>query len=229
MDNPISRGMSESEEMYLVTIASLVERGEYEPVQISRLAEELSILPVSANQMVHKLAEGKWVSYLPYRGVELTIDGKQIANKIIRKRRLWEVFLVERLGIAAIEASELACRFEHVTPSPVADSLNIFLDYPSLNPEGLPIPKDDNAGIELISIPLAELQAGVSREVVAVEVDRRTRAFLASSGIRPGVVVTPLAVTSGGDMLVRAGETRIQLVAELTGLIRVQTRGPAGK
>jgi Mn-dependent DtxR family transcriptional regulator len=80
MTNHNNNGMSESEEMYLITIARLVEQGVEDPVAISPLAEALSILPVSANQMVHKLAEEGWLEYLP--------SGKQtIRRGAIRRRR----------------------------------------------------------------------------------------------------------------------------------------------
>ena len=64
--------MSESEEMYLISIVRLVEKDIEEPIPIPQLAAELSIQPVSVNQMVHKLAEEGWVNYIPYKGVELS-------------------------------------------------------------------------------------------------------------------------------------------------------------
>jgi DtxR family Mn-dependent transcriptional regulator len=215
-------GMSESEEMYLVAITSLVERGESEPIPISRLAEELSILPVSANQMVHKLVEEELVSYLPYRGVELRPKGKQIARRVLRQRRLWEVFLVEQLGLSAVEADTLACRFEHITPSLVTDQLDDFLGFPPFSPQGLPIPKDGEHEGGLAAMTLADLPAGEVREIVGLETDSTTGAFLDSSGIRLRSMVSPLAISADGDMLVLVDGNRIQLAAELTRIIRVQ-------
>jgi DtxR family Mn-dependent transcriptional regulator len=217
-------GMSESEEMYLVTITSLVERGENEPIPISRLAEELSILPVSANQMVHKMVEEDLVSYLPYSGVELTARGKQIARRVLRQRRLWEFFFVEHLGVSAVEADALACRFEHITPSRVSDQLDDFLGFPPFSPQGLPIPKAGDHEGELISLPLADVPAGEVREIVGLDNDSTAGAFLDSSGIRPGTMVTPLAISADGDMLVLVDGMRIQLAADLTRIIRVQAK-----
>ena len=222
MTEKIDSGMSESEEMYLVTITSLVERGESEPVPISRLAEELSILPVSANQMVHNLVEEDLVTYLPYRGVELTPKGRQIAQRVLRQRRLWEVFLVEQLGVSAVEADALACRFEHITPSLVTDQLDDYLGYPTFNPQGLAIPKAGSPEVGLTSMPLAEVQVGDVREIVGLDTDNTTSAFLDSSGSRPGRMVNPLAISADGDMLVLVDDMRIQLVADLTRIVRVQ-------
>jgi DtxR family Mn-dependent transcriptional regulator len=105
--------MSESEEMYLVTLARLNEAEGKDPTPVSRLAEELAVLPVSVNQMIHKLEESGLVKYTQYKGVTLTETGIRQANNILRSRRLWEVFLVERLHYIPDEAESLACRLEH--------------------------------------------------------------------------------------------------------------------
>ncbi len=106
----VTDDISESEEMYLIAIARLAEQGVQEPIPISLLAKELSIQPVSANQMVHKLADAGLLDYLPYKGVRLTASGWKVARHVLRHRRLWEVFLVEHLEIALDEADALACR-----------------------------------------------------------------------------------------------------------------------
>lgn len=122
--------MSESSEMYLISIARLIERGVQEPVALSQLAEELSILPVSANEMVHKLQQEGCLEYQPYYGVSLTQAGRRIANRVLRSRRLWESFLIEHLGVAPEQADSLACRFEHITPGKVVDRLERYLKQP---------------------------------------------------------------------------------------------------
>ncbi len=204
--------MSESEEMYLITITSLVEQGLEEPVPISRLADELSIQSVSANQMVHKLAEENLVSYEPYKGVELTAEGRQIAQRILRFRRLWEVFLVEQLGVSPNEADALACRFEHVTPAKVIDQLAEFLNHPPYNPSGLPIPDSDGAALEPETRPLADVAVAEATRISEVVItDKTTLAFLKSVGLQPGSIVTPIAVSSDGDMLLNVAGSRIHL------------------
>ena len=103
------KAMSESEEMYLITIARLFEGGVEDPVSVSRIAGELSIQPVSANQMVHKLVEEGLVEYFPYKGVSLTPKGQAAAQQVLRGRRLWEVFLVNHLELSPGEADAMAC------------------------------------------------------------------------------------------------------------------------
>ena len=88
--------MSESEEMYLVSISRANEKMDG-PVPLTRLASELDVQPVSVNQMVKKLEEAGKVIYVPYKGGSLSAKGKKQALHILRHRRLWEVFLVEKL------------------------------------------------------------------------------------------------------------------------------------
>ena len=87
--------LSDSEQMYLVMIRQICEHCEDTPVPIPEIAEGLEVQPVSVNQMIKKLAESDFVVYTPYKGVELTAEGLAISTKILRRRRLWEVFLVQ--------------------------------------------------------------------------------------------------------------------------------------
>ena len=143
----IHTNLSESEEMYLVTIARLVESGQSAPTPVAQLACELAIAPVSANQMIRKLEEVKLLYYTPYKGVELTEAGWQAALDILRHRRLWEVFLVEKLHYTPQEAEVLACRLEHNLPPEAAARLAAFLGHPTSSPQGHPIPNQDDTRI----------------------------------------------------------------------------------
>lgn len=207
-DNPT---MSESEEMYLITIARLVEQGEEEPVPISRLSGELSIQSVSANQMVHKLAEEEFVEYFPYKGVQLTPKGKEVAQQVLRDRRLWEVFLVNHLELPPSEADALACRLEHITPKGVTCQLAKFLGHPSFTPQGLPIPKVSGSGDTHRIQPLSELGVGELGEIIRLEGDPATQAFLEAEGFRPGIEVIPLAKGQDGAFLLQVGQDQLHI------------------
>jgi DtxR family Mn-dependent transcriptional regulator len=209
-DNNLAE-MSESEEMYLITIARLMERGVEAPVPIPLLAGELSIQPVSANQMVHKLAEEDLVEYLPYKGAQLTPKGQEIARKVLRDRRLWEVFLVEHLELPPGEADALACRLEHITAEGIACRLANYLGQPSLSPQGLPIPEVEGEAFAPAFRPLSDLAVDESGEVMRLEGDQSTLAFLASEGLRPGLRVRLLAIGGGGAMLLEVGGNRLHL------------------
>lgn len=218
-------GMSESEEMYLITIARLAEQGVEEPVPVPRLAAELSIQPVSVNQMVHKLAEEEWVNYLPYKGVELTSKGRQVALQVLRDRRLWEVFLVKHLNLSPSEADALACRLEHITPTKATYGLAEFLGHPTVTSQGLPIPDLNGEAEEESSLPLTRLPIGQKSEVTRIDGDPAIRAFLEAEGLRPGVEVCPLAVGGEGTMLLRVGESQVHLAGSVAEKVLITTWG----
>jgi len=196
--------MSESEEMYLVTIARLNEKGEAGPVPVSQLASELSVMPVSANQMIRKLEDSGWLIYTPYKGVSLTAKGLGRALRVLRHRRLWEVFLVEQLKIPATEATDMACRLEHFLPNPAADRLAAFLGNPSVSPAGNPIPPANPDTPGVLDIPIGVMDIGADCEVTRIECDHAARTFLASEGIRAGEIVHVAAIGGNGSVLVQS-------------------------
>ena len=116
---------SESEEMYLITVARAAEDGETGPIPIARVAKELHISVASANEMVRKLTARELLEYEPYRGVRLTDLGSRVAERVLRTRRLWATFLADHLGLTPVEADDQACLLEHVT---LPDAVNIFND-----------------------------------------------------------------------------------------------------
>ena len=185
--------LSESEEMYLVTIAKLIENGISSPIPISVLAHEMDILPVSANQMIRKLAEQDLVNYIPYRGVELKVSGKEKAARIIRYRRLWEVFLVKNLDVPFRQAEELACRLEHITPASISDSLSNFLGNPQIDPHGNSIPSATQKVIEQNVIPLANSNIHQTVKISQIKAPSSVKAFLFDEGLSTGTTVHILA------------------------------------
>jgi DtxR family Mn-dependent transcriptional regulator len=214
--------MSENEEMYLVTIYQLVEDGEEEPISISRLADALSIKPVSANQMIHKLSEEGLVHYEPYKGVALLPKGRRKTRRVLRHRRLWETFLVKCLEVAPQEADALSCRFEHITPVEIAERLSKYLREPTTSPQGKPIP-DIDGEVDISPMePLSSLEAGRSGEVLRIEEEDSISDYLKSAGIRPGVEIDVLAVSDYGSMLVREGNQRLSLTAEVAERILIR-------
>jgi DtxR family Mn-dependent transcriptional regulator len=191
--------MTESIEMYLLRIALL--RTEGQPVPIPVLAQELAVSPVSANEMCRRLVDKGLIEYEPYRGVTLTAKAETLARRILRNRRLWEVFLAEKLGIEPVEADEMACRFEHVTPDDLAERLAVFLGRPPFSPRNQPIPYDDQTILERPVRPLTALAAGETGQVISLKTDDPVKNFLRRQGLSPGVAVTMLAVAADGALL----------------------------
>jgi DtxR family Mn-dependent transcriptional regulator len=212
--------MSESEEMYLISIARAVEDGLKAPIALSWLAERLSVQPVSVNQMVRKLEEGGLVSYQPYKGVSLTEPGWQIAEQVLRRRRLWAFFLEHHLELPADEADDLACRMEHITNAEVEARLAAYLEGQPAQLAG-PLPPD-LAIPPGQSRPLDELTVGQEAIVVELPESAGTAAFLEAQGLKPGAVVRLLAHGQAGALLLGLAGAQIRLAPEVAAEISVR-------
>ena len=210
--------LSDSMEMYLVTIARLREGDQ--PVPLSHLAEALMVTSVSVNEMCRKLQDNGLLIYRPYKGAILTEEGERLANDTLRRHRLWEVFLVEKLHFSREEADAIACDLEHATGQDVIDRLDGFLNYPVVNPRGLPIPQAGQVSTQPIAITLDQLPVGKAGQVSECPVDGPARDFLESYGIRPGMKVQLIA--KGQDnVLVEVDGVQAVLSAALAHALQV--------
>jgi DtxR family transcriptional regulator, Mn-dependent transcriptional regulator len=153
------------------------------------LAERLGLSPGTVTATVKKLADRGLVDHKPYKGVELTTAGRQMAISTIRRHRIVERFLADMLGYAWNEADRLATSFEHELPQEVEDRIFVALDRPESCPHGFPIPAKETAELPLMP-PLYALEPG-DTAVVAVpgSIDPEIVAFLDTLGLRPGVTV----------------------------------------
>lgn len=131
--------LSRSEENYLKAIFHL-RTDKSSAVSTTELAEHLNTKPSSVTDMLQRLNSNKWVDYRKYKGVILSRNGEQAALKIIRKHRLWEVFLVEHLNFNWDEVHEVAEQLEHIQSEQLTSSLDQFLNFPKYDPHGDPIP-----------------------------------------------------------------------------------------
>jgi DtxR family Mn-dependent transcriptional regulator len=216
---------SESEEMYLITIAMAVEDGLHGPVPVPKLAEALEVSRVSANEMVKKLTARGLVDYAPYKGASLSPEGERIARTILRRRRLWSVFLSDQLGLTPQAADTVACEFEHVTPADVAQRLADFLGDPRVGPKGKPIPAAlEDAPVAEPGVALGELQVGRTAEVVLISGDAVGRSFLAEEGIAPGEEIKLVALAEGGGCLVATSKGRLHLSQDVAESVAVAPR-----
>ena len=131
-----------SEENYLKTIYHL-ELDTDKGVSTNAIAKKLETKASSVTDMIKKLSEKEVVVYKKYKGVTLTNFGKKIAANIVRKHRLWEVFLVDKLNFSWDEVHDVAEQLEHIKSSKLVDQLDSFLGFPSHDPHGDPIPDKD--------------------------------------------------------------------------------------
>ncbi|GAB2978399.1 metal-dependent transcriptional regulator [Mucilaginibacter puniceus] len=116
-------------------------------VSTNQIAASLNTKAASVSDMLKKLADKALVNYAKYQGVTLTPTGEKIAVNIIRKHRLWEYFLVEKLNFKWDEVHEMAEEMEHISSRELIDRLDKFMDYPRHDPHGDPIP-DSNGNFK---------------------------------------------------------------------------------
>lgn len=139
---------SQSEENYIKTMYHLA--ADYKKgISTNAIAKKLDTKASSVTDMVKKLSEKNVVSYKKYQGVTLTDFGKKIAANIVRKHRLWEVFLVDKLNFSWDEVHEVAEQLEHIKSPKLINELDAFLDYPKRDPHGDPIP-DKEGNLQII-------------------------------------------------------------------------------
>jgi DtxR family Mn-dependent transcriptional regulator len=193
-------------------------------VPLSKLANELEVLSVSANQMIRKLADEDLVQYQPYHGVALTEKGKAIANRVLRHRRLWQVFLIQFLDLSFKDAEGLACKMEHLTSIEVAERLSKFLDNPQVTPQGRIIPSPGNSQDAETSVLLSSLQVDQKASVIKINGQMPLRAFLAEEGLGCGSIIEVEGIGANGAMLLNLQGKTLNLSASTTESILVKLK-----
>jgi DtxR family Mn-dependent transcriptional regulator len=193
---------SSAAEDYLRRIYGLSERSNSKLVSMGALAERVGVAPGSATAMVKKLASQGLVSYEPYSGVELTLEGRRLALGMIRRHRLIEIFLVETLGLDWSEIDAEAERLEHAISDRVLDRLDVLLGRPSIDPHGDPVPDADGHIRATSKLRLSACEGGALVRVVRVyDQDPEFLKYVSFTGLRPGVQVRVVARDEPGQAL----------------------------
>ena len=148
--------MTLSEENYLKTIYHLTTASGQE-VTTNAIAEKMETKASSVTDMLKKLAEKDLIIYKKYQGVLLTEKGKLAAKMIVRKHRLWEVFLVDKLHFSWDEVHDIAEQLEHIKSEKLINKLDDFLGYPTEDPHGDPIPDAKGKINKVEKLVLAEM------------------------------------------------------------------------
>lgn len=156
-----------TEENYLKAIYKLSRRNEA-GVSTNALADRMDTKASSVTDMLKRLSGKELVDYQKYQGVRLTDKGLRVAVDIIRKHRLWEVFLVEHLGFGEHEVHEVAEQMEHVSSPLLVERLDRFLNHPKYDPHGGPIPDAEGNFPAPARIRLDELPIGKRSKVLGV-------------------------------------------------------------
>ena len=220
---------SESREMYLKSIYELESDGE--PVAVSSVAKRLGVSSVSATEMVKRLVDYDLVKHTPYKGVELTAEGRKRALSVVRRQRLWGRFLTDHLNIPWDQVYDFACSLEHATDAMVTEALADFLEHPATGPHGNPIPEVDGSIKERPSVPLNEMELHQEVEVVRIDRPETTLCgYLAERGILPGTVMNLVdEAPYNGPFTVMVGEQEIALGREIAARVFVATADKGAK
>lgn len=180
--------LSRSVEDYLKAIYALCEGGE--PAATRDIADRLEVQPASVSGMVKRLAESELLEHVPYRGVRLTPHGSREALRILRRHRILETYLHDRLGFTWDHVHEEAERLEHAVSDRLIDRMAAALDDPSHDPHGAPIP-GASGEMEAARYPTLDDPALPPRVVIRAvqDEDPERLRFLEARGLLPGVAL----------------------------------------
>jgi len=160
--------ISHTEENYLKIIFSLSEKQE-KPVSTNAISNGIKTSAASVTDMLKRLSEKELIHYEKYKGVTLTGRGDRIARLLIRKHRLWETFLVDKLDFNWDQVHEIAEQLEHIRSKDLVERLDTFLGHPKFDPHGDPIPDAEGRFAFRKQVLLSELKNGERGVVVGVK------------------------------------------------------------
>ena len=154
------------------------------------ISERLSTKASSVSDMLKKLAEKKLLEHEPYYGAKLTVKGEAVALQLLRRHRLWETFLVDRLGFGWDEVHEVAEQLEHVVSEKLVDKLESYLGRPRFDPHGDPIPDKSGKIRQRKTKRLDSCGPGESVRIAAVsETTDELLRLLGAKGLRIGTTL----------------------------------------
>jgi len=216
--------LSYTEENYLKVIYGLLALNPA-GASTNEIAARINTKASSVTDMMQKLADKKLLKYKKYQGVKLTEEGRLVAVQVIRKHRLWEVFLKEKLGFGWDEVHELAEQLEHIKSEELTDRLDKFLGNPKFDPHGDPIP-DKNGKIETKKSKLiSELKVNQSGIITGVQ--DSSSSFLQYLDKHTLVLGTPIDVLEifefDHSVKIKAGKNEMTISYEVSKNIKVQT------
>ena len=181
--------MTLSEENYLKTIYHLTTLLKSE-ISTNAIAEKMETKASSVTDMLKKLAEKDLINYKKYQGVSLTDKGTLTAKMIVRKHRLWEVFLVEKLDFSWDEVHDIAEQLEHIKSDKLINKLDDFLGNPTEDPHGDPIPDANGKIIKKEKLLLSDLKENQSGICIGVkDSSSEFLKYLNKNGVSLGSVI----------------------------------------
>jgi DtxR family Mn-dependent transcriptional regulator len=205
-----AESLTRSVEDYLKAIYQLSPEGR--AASTSEIAHLLALSPPSVTGMVKRLSEQGLLEHVPYRGVQLTEEGRRAALRMVRRHRLIEAYLVEFLGYSWDTVHEEAERLEHAVSDTMVERMASALGHPQVDPHGDPIPAADGSIQELSCTPLSDIPIGETVEIHRVHESQPDRLrYIGSLGLKPGVQVTVVDRQPFDDLvtIAVAGQRRV--------------------
>jgi DtxR family transcriptional regulator, Mn-dependent transcriptional regulator len=204
-----------AEENYLKALFNLSnEQGE---VTVQELSKNLQIKMPSVNSMIKKLALKKLVHYESYKPLKLTPKGKKEAGLIIRKHRLTEMYLVQKMGFGWEQVHQIAEQVEHLDSPMFFEKVDELLGYPTIDPHGSPIPDKDGNFIWKQYTKLSECKAGDTLKLSAVtNSSDEFLKFLNSKSLHLGVVVKIITIEPfDGSLKINYGKKTNEMISKM--------------
>ena len=161
--------LSFTEENYLKAIYYLQQESSTNDVSVNDIAERMATRPATVTDMLRKLSEKKLIHYEKYKKTHLSKSGVADALQIVRKHRLWEVFLHSKLNFSWDEVHEVAEELEHIRSAKLVERLDDFLGFPMFDPHGDPIPNAAGEIKPASNTTLSESEPKVKLKLVAVK------------------------------------------------------------
>jgi DtxR family Mn-dependent transcriptional regulator len=198
-----------SEENYLKIIYNLDKQG-VKKVTPTAVAKALLNNPASVIDMLKKLVDKKLIAYDKTKGAKLTSAGRVIAISVIRRHRLWEVFLQEKLAYEWDQVHDIAEQLEHIRSPDLADRLDKFLGFPKYDPHGDPIPSANGEMVSVSRLMLEEAAVGKTYKVIGVkDSNPEFLQYLKRLDIGIGTTITiKEKITFDNSMMIQIGKNR---------------------
>jgi len=205
-----------TEENYLKVIYHISQLND-NPVQTNAIADKMNTRAASVTDMLKKLADKKLIDYVRYQGVTLTENGKTAAIKVVRKHRLWEVFLVEKLKFGWDEVHDIAEELEHINSAVLVERLDDFLGFPKRDPHGDPIPDKNGVFEPSLNIHLNEMLTGKKGIIIGVsEYAPSFLRHLERLGLTIGISLEIIEITDyDGSVELLVDEKRVNVSREV--------------
>ncbi len=193
--------ISQTEENYLKAIFKIAQKVG-KAVSTNAISKEMATSAASVTDMLKRLSDKNLINYQRYKGVTLTQDGHKIATSLIRKHRLWEVFLVEKLNFNWDEVHDIAEQLEHIKSEELCNRLDLYLGNPKFDPHGDPIPDIDGNFTYREQVALTKLKKNEAGIVVGVrEHSKPFLQYLGQLGLTLGSSITVIEKFSFDDSI----------------------------